>query len=129
MDKIKANLPNLSQNACFWYVGPIPRNNPVRLDGDKPIYTFCDGKKELAVKLIDYLVYKTSFLSEIHCMAAYGFTIKQMRNWILDKFRLQGDDKVAFYLFQTLPDQKPVENTADILSQQPKSHSISGLIN
>ena len=111
MKTIKATIPT-PVTECFFYVGKPPVESKVDLPGKEII--FDTGKERIRAKLIDFIEYRISCMSEFHCHAAYGMTEKQMKEHLEQKFRLKENHKVAFYLFQKLQQESKHQNQAKI---------------
>lgn len=112
MDTIKAISPvPAPSDRCFWYVSSPPHHDRIDLVMNKPVFLYDDGRKTMSVKLWDYIVYPYTFLSDIHCMAAYNFTVAQMQEWLRVKLKMNEQSKVAFYLYQPVMDKQSTNET------------------
>lgn len=121
MQTINAIRPSSLSPGCFWYVSHPPQKDKIDLATTRPHYIFREGKREITVQLIDFMVYPVKFLSEIMCMASYGMTKEEMQQWLYSKFRMKETDKVAFYLFRIISDAKDKSETQ-------KETNLSGFI-
>lgn len=103
---IKINPP-APKASTFWFVGPIPPKDKFELFGAK--FNMELSHTKLNVILVGWFEYQVAHMSEMHTLAAYGYTVKEMQDHLRTRYCMHDHDKVAFYLFRKLAEQPIAE--------------------
>ncbi len=101
MKQIKANIP--LDNPYFWHVTPAPTKDKFELQTTREILQINNPDVSIIAERHSYLHFSYKHMSEIICKAAYGFTRKQMEEYLRARFpSIKPDTEIAFWLFKQL---------------------------